>query len=167
MVDDVILALLPIHLIRTLHRSVRERILICCLMATGLLAAAIAAYRMGISDETFAGDLVSSTVMMSMWCMLEVLLGIVAACMAPLKAPAERLLYRAGILVSRGQMTRPSFVMSLAEQGTEGEISPSRGTDDSVLKDSVHSGEGRNKNGLRSEAEEVQRDYQRDHGSLV
>lgn len=114
-------------------------------MATGLLAAAIAAYRMGISDSTFAGDLVSSTVMMSMWCMLEVLLGIVAACMAPLKAPAERLLTRAGMLASRRVMTRPSFVVSLAEQGREGEMPPSRSTDDSRLKDSVHSGEARSK----------------------
>ncbi|KAL1604812.1 hypothetical protein SLS60_004352 [Paraconiothyrium brasiliense] len=140
--NDVILALLPIHLIRTLHRSPREKFLICCLMAMGLVAAAIAAYRMGISDATFAGDLLSSTVMMSMWCMLEVLLGIIAACLAPLKAPAERVLHRAGVLVTRGTLTRPSFVMSLGEQEAGNGVPPSRRTDDSGFKDSVHSGQG-------------------------
>ncbi|KAF2014200.1 hypothetical protein BU24DRAFT_423226 [Aaosphaeria arxii CBS 175.79] len=130
---DVILALLPIHLIRTLHRSIREKILICCLMAMGLVAAAIAAYRMGISDKTFAGDLLSSTVMMSMWCMLEVLLGIIAACLAPLKAPAERMLHQFGLLASRVNMSKPSFVLSLPER----QHTPN--SDNSDLVDSVHS----------------------------
>lgn len=136
-------------------------------MATGLLAAAIATYRMGISDETFTGDLVSSTVMMSMWCMLEVLLGIVAACMAPLKAPAERLLHRAGILAKRGEMTRPSFAMSLAEQGTDGEIPPSRSTNNSGLKDSVHSGEVKKAKEIGAEVIQVQHDRERGDESIV
>jgi hypothetical protein len=104
-------------------------------MATGLVAAIIAAYRMGISDKTFAGDLLSSTVMMSLWCMLEVQLGIIAACLAPLKAPAERVLHRLGFLVTRADMSKPSFVVSLQERDH-----PSRGSDDSDLIDSVHSG---------------------------
>ncbi|KAL5385073.1 hypothetical protein DPSP01_004884 [Paraphaeosphaeria sporulosa] len=144
--NDTILALLPIHLIRTLHRSPREKVLICFLMATGLLAAAIAAYRMGLSKAAFAGDLLSSTVMMSMWCMLEVLLGIIAACLAPLKAPAERFLHRAGLLVSRREVTRPSFVVSLGERDLEGgggEVPPSRSTDGEGWKDSVHDGVGK------------------------
>lgn len=139
-------------------------------MAMGLLAAAIAAYRMAISDETFAGDLVSGTVMMSMWCMLEVLLGIVAACLAPLKAPTERLLHRVGLLASKGEATRPSFVVSLQEQQEgegegEGEVPPSRSTDRSGLKDSVHSGEGHKKK-VGVEAVEVRQDRGHD-GSLV
>lgn len=133
--NDFILALMPIHLIRTLHRSTREKVLICCLMATGLLAAAIAAYRMGISDKTFAGDLLSSTVMMSMWCMLEVHLGIIAACLAPLKAPAEKVLQRLGFFVSNADASKPSFVVSLPERDPA-----SRGSDNSDLIDSVHSG---------------------------
>ncbi|KAF1964375.1 hypothetical protein BU23DRAFT_521228 [Bimuria novae-zelandiae CBS 107.79] len=163
---DVILALLPIHLIRTLNRTTREKMLICCLMAMGLLAAVIAAYRMGISDKTFAGDLVSGTVMMSMWCMLEVLLGIIAACLAPLKAHAERFLHRVGLLASRGEMTRPSFVMSLAEQGGDGAVPPSRSTDDSGLKDSMHSGERKETKKVGVDAVEVDHDH-RDNGSMV
>ncbi|KAF2115960.1 hypothetical protein BDV96DRAFT_492371 [Lophiotrema nucula] len=130
---DVLLAVMPIHLIRTLHRSRREKILISCLMALGLLAAAIAAYRMSITNSTFAGDLLSSTVMMSMWSELEVLLGIMAACSAPLKAPAERLLKRMGLLASRMEMTRPSFVLSLQDR------EPSRSSETDRL-DSAHTG---------------------------
>jgi hypothetical protein len=130
---DVVLALMPIHLIRTLHRSTRERILICCLMATGLVAAAIAAYRIGISDKTFAGDLLSSTVSMSMWCMLEVLLGIIAACLPPLKAPTERLLRRLRIMEGRVDISKPSFVVSLPDRES------SRGSDYTDAVDSVHS----------------------------
>ncbi|KAH7081358.1 hypothetical protein BKA63DRAFT_206862 [Paraphoma chrysanthemicola] len=131
--NDVVLALMPIQLIRTLHRTIREKVLICCLMAMGLVAAAVAAYRIGISDKTFAGDLLSSTVSMSMWCMLEVLLGIIAACLPTLKAPAERVLHRLGWLESHVDLSRPSFVVSLPER----EASP--GSDHSDQVDSVHS----------------------------
>lgn len=102
-------------------------------MATGLVAAAIAAYRIGISDKTFSGDLLSSTVSMSMWCMLEVLLGIVAACLAPLKAPVERLLHRLKLLKSNSDMSKPSFVVSLSERES------SQGSEYSDPVDSVHS----------------------------
>jgi hypothetical protein len=117
----------------------------------GLLAAAIAAYRMSISDVTFAGDLLSSTVTMSMWCMLEVLLGLIAPCLAPLKAPVERMLHRAGLLVTRSEMTRPSFVVSLGEQ----EVPPSRSTDNDGLKDSVHEEEAGRKKKTGVETVEV------------
>lgn len=122
---DFILALMPIQLIRTLNRSTREKILISCLMALGLMAAAIAAYRTSISNKTFAGDLLSTTVKMSMWCMLEAQLGIIAACAATLKAPVERIVRQLGLLASRVEMTKPSFVLSLQDR------EPSPASDDS------------------------------------
>ena len=112
---DFILAILPLHLIRTLNRPIGEKILIGFLMSLGLIAGAIAGYRMSISNATFSGDLLSTTVMMSLWCMLEVLLGIMAACMARLKAPAEQFLRRLGFL-GTSEMTRPSFVKSVPDE---------------------------------------------------
>ena len=112
---DFILAVMPVHLVRTLNRPTGEKILICFLMGLGLVAAAIAGYRMSISNSTFSGDLLSTTVMMSLWCMLEVLLGIMAACMARLKAPAERSLRRLGFLETP-EMTKPSFVKSVPDE---------------------------------------------------
>jgi hypothetical protein len=123
---------MPVQLILTLNRSTREKILICCLMAMGLFAAAIAAYRMSLSKKTFAGDIMSTTVKMSLWCQMEALVGIIAACVPCLKAPAERLLRQFGLFADRFEMTKPSFVVSL--QDHEGR--PSSG--DSNLVDSVH-----------------------------
>jgi hypothetical protein len=113
---DFILAFMPIHLIRTLNRPIREKILICFMMSLGVMAGAISSYKISISDKTFAGDLLSGTVLMAMWNELEALLGIVAACIPCLKAPGERLLHRLGLLSSRMEITRPSFVISLQDQ---------------------------------------------------
>jgi hypothetical protein len=113
---DFTLALMPIHLIRRLNRRTREKILICFMMSLGLMAGVISSYKISISDKTFRGDLLSGTVILAMWNELEALLGIVAACVPCLKAPGERLLHRVGLLATRGEMTRPSFVISLQDQ---------------------------------------------------
>lgn len=101
-------------------------------MAMGLFAAAIAAYRMSLSKAAFSGDILSTTVKMSLWCEMEALVGIIAACVPCLKAPAERLLRQFGLFADRFEMTKPSFVVSLQDQ----ERRPSSG--DSNLVDSVH-----------------------------
>jgi hypothetical protein len=113
---DFILALMPIHLIRRLNRRTSEKILICFMMSLGMMAGVISLYKVAITDKTFKGDLMSGTVILSMWNELEALLGIVAACVPCLKAPGERLLHRFGLLAARGQMTRPSFVLSHQDQ---------------------------------------------------
>jgi hypothetical protein len=82
------------------------------------MAGAIASYKISISDKAFRGDLMSGTVILAMWNELEALLGIVAACVSCLKAPGERLLHRVGLLASRVEMTRPSFVISLQDQNS-------------------------------------------------
>jgi hypothetical protein len=110
---DFILALMPIQLIRTLHRPLPERILISCLMAMGLLATTIAAIKMTTFKGAFLGDPLSSTVIGSLWAKLEEQVGIIAACMPCLKGPAEKFLRRVGILATRfGQSIElPSFVV--------------------------------------------------------
>jgi hypothetical protein len=113
---DFILAFMPIHLIRTLNRSTRERVLICFMMSLGIMAGVISSYKISISDKTFAGDLLSGTVLLAMWNELEALLGIVAACIPCLKAPGEQLLHHFGLLSSRMEIPRPSFVLSLQDR---------------------------------------------------
>lgn len=117
MLLDLALALMPIQLIRTLHRTHREKILICTLMAMGLFATGIAGYKMTLSTKVFKGDPLSTTVELSLWNRLEELVGIIAACMPCLKSHAERLLKRIGVLSTNIGMSKPSFVMSLEEQG--------------------------------------------------
>ncbi|OCL07657.1 hypothetical protein AOQ84DRAFT_408518 [Glonium stellatum] len=128
---DTVLALMPIKLIRILNRPFREKILICCLMAMGLCAASIAAYKMTISKEAFAGDLISTSVKVSLWNRLEELVGIVATCMPCLKSPAERVLRRIGVLTSQFNVSKPSFVISL------GERTPANSSSYSGLVDSI------------------------------
>jgi Fungal rhodopsin domain len=98
---DFILATLPVQLIRNLQRPLREKILISCLMAMGLLATSIAAYKIPLSREVNNGDPLSATVKLALWNKLEEQLGLIAACLPCLKAQMEDLLHRLGILKSR------------------------------------------------------------------
>jgi hypothetical protein len=62
---DFILATMPVQLIRTLQRAPREKILSSCLMAMGLIATGIAAYKMTLSQQVNTGDLLSTSVKLS------------------------------------------------------------------------------------------------------
>jgi len=113
-VMDFILATMPVQLIQTLQRPLREKILISCLMAMGLFATGVAAYKMTLSQLANSGDMLASTVKLSLWCKLEEQVGIIAACLPCLKASIEGLLHRLGILKSRlGRLS--SFVVSLKQ----------------------------------------------------
>ncbi|PGH15611.1 hypothetical protein AJ80_05475 [Polytolypa hystricis UAMH7299] len=111
---DLIFATMPLKLILRLNRPIGERILIGCLMATGLLATAMAAWKMTTFTTNGTGDPMSATVWPSMLAKLEEVVGIIAACMPCLKGPAERALHHLGFLSapSLESMTKPSFVAS-------------------------------------------------------
>ncbi|KUJ12659.1 uncharacterized protein LY89DRAFT_592935 [Mollisia scopiformis] len=113
---DLTLALMPIKLIRTLNRPFREKVLVSCLMMTGLLATIIACIKMTTFKIVDLGDPLQATVEGSLWAKLEELVGIIAACLPCLKSPAERLLRRLGILSDRylPNIPRPSFVVSFS-----------------------------------------------------
>lgn len=115
---DLCLALMPIILIRTLSRPLREKILIGCLMATGLLATAFACYKTTTFHTKGEGDELISSVDATFYAKLEQVLGIIAACMPCLKTPAEEFLRKLGIMGEQHWpgMTRPSFVLSSRRQ---------------------------------------------------
>jgi hypothetical protein len=110
--------MMPVQIIRALNRPLQEKILISSLMATGLLATGVAAYKMTLSVTVFQGDLLQTTVTLSIWCKLEELIGIIAACLPSLKRPAEELLRKIGVLSDRYMHSEmiPSFIVS----GTDG-----------------------------------------------
>lgn len=132
---DFALAVMPIQLIRSLNRPLREKWLISCLMALGLLATGIAGYKMTLSKKVYTGDTLSTTVELSLWNRLEMLVGIVAACLPCLKSSAERLLHQIGILTNRLDIPKVSFDISLRQQTSDGASYQSN------LVDSVHSGD--------------------------
>ncbi|KAF1851479.1 uncharacterized protein K460DRAFT_362218 [Cucurbitaria berberidis CBS 394.84] len=109
-VMDLTLSLMPIRLIRTLHRSTSEKVLICFLMALGLFATAVACAKMTTFTSFGKGDFMQATILPSMWAKVEEQVGIIATSLPCLKHPAEQLLKKLGILKEH-QLTRPSFVV--------------------------------------------------------
>lgn len=96
--QDFILSLMPLTFVRKLHRPLPERILISCLMALGLLATASAVYKTSIMDRyTISGDTTRDVIPLNTWAKIEEQLGIIAACIPPLKAPIERCLRQMGL----------------------------------------------------------------------
>lgn len=106
---DLILSLMPIRLIITLNRSTSEKILIGCLMGLGLTATAVAAAKLQTYTQFGKGDPMQATIPPSMYAKLEEVVGIIASCLPPLKAPIEQLLKRLGVFKEH-ELTRPSFV---------------------------------------------------------
>lgn len=99
MVSDLICATIPIFIIWRLSRSRLERILVCILMASSLLASAIGIpklYYMITFDFTSKDGFY---IMWDeiFWSRLEEAIIIMAACAPLLKIPIERLLIRLGL----------------------------------------------------------------------
>jgi hypothetical protein len=111
---DLTMALMPIQLIRTLNRPRSEKLLVCGLMALGILTTVTVGAKMSKFPAVYRGDPLQGTVMSSLLAKLEEQVGIICACLPTLKGPAERLLIRIGVSSAGFQhaMSRPSFVLS-------------------------------------------------------
>jgi hypothetical protein len=107
---DLTLALMPVRILLQLNRTRTEKILIGCLMATGLLATGIICAKMTTYPRFGKGDPMQESVEPCMYTKVEELVGIIASCLPTLKAPVERLLRSNGFLATRFHNTRPSFV---------------------------------------------------------
>jgi hypothetical protein len=115
-VMDLVLSLMPIHLIRTLNRSTSEKILICTLMALGLLVTAIACAKMTTFTSFGKGDPMQAMIKPSLWAKLEEEVGLIAVSAPALKSHVEHLLKRMGIYKAQ-RTVRPSFVDDLSMPG--------------------------------------------------
>jgi hypothetical protein len=136
---DFALAMMPIQLLRHIHRPLREKILIGVLMALGLLATGIAGYKMPLSKKVYLGDTLSTTVELSLWNRLEMLVGIIAACMPCLKSTAERFLQDIGILADRFDIS----MLTLDISNKHGSPPSSSGRSDPVDSLNVRIGSGK------------------------
>src|SRR5690242_19728573 len=90
---------MPISFIWTLYRPMLEQILVGMLMALGLVAAAVASYKvycMKAYDMT--GDFLYSVVEMCLISRVEELILITAACAPFLKPPIEKILCSFGVV---------------------------------------------------------------------
>ncbi len=99
MFSDLICATIPIFIMWRLSRSLVERILVCALMASSLLASAIGIpklYFMATYDFS-SPDGFYLMVPEFFWCRMEESIIIIAACAPLLKNPIERALQAFGI----------------------------------------------------------------------
>jgi hypothetical protein len=108
---DLTLSLAPIVVLWNMRRPLRERILVCALMATGLFASAASIVKAVIVREWGDPNVDTWALATSIatWTILEQLLAVLAACSPSLKGPLQRLLGQFGILLTRYN-SRISFI---------------------------------------------------------
>jgi hypothetical protein len=98
---DLLFSLLPITFISRMHQPLRTRIVISFLMALGLLTTAIGAYRIFLTWQFGTNPVQDPTwtnIRVSICCVLEGTVGIIAACIPCLKRPVELVLVKLGFI---------------------------------------------------------------------
>ncbi|KAK0708489.1 hypothetical protein B0H67DRAFT_648547 [Lasiosphaeris hirsuta] len=103
---DVLLSLSPITFLWTLHRPVRERVLVCLLMGMCLFASVASIVKLVIVlkwDPKPGDDIWAVSMSISTWRVTELFFGIMAGCLPILKPPLERCLGRFGIALGQYQ----------------------------------------------------------------
>ncbi|KAK1829563.1 hypothetical protein QBC39DRAFT_413250 [Podospora conica] len=104
---DFILALLPMGFIFQLQRSMRERVTVAFVMALGIVASVASVCKIvSVLTDELTGDGLVDGVTVTFWGILEIQLGIIAACIPCLKRLAELWLRRIGLITS--QKTAPT-----------------------------------------------------------
>lgn len=100
---DFTFAILPITFIRHLNRRLWERAIICGLMGLGIFASTASIVKTTlIPYYGKTGDNLWDAVDITLWSTLEQQLGLIAACIPPLKRPFETLLRHYGVISASG-----------------------------------------------------------------
>jgi hypothetical protein len=114
---DLVLSLMPLHLIRNLSRPTSEKILISFLMSLGLVATVLSGVKIA-ALITKGGDPLQKTVNLSTYASLEEIVGIIA-CSAPcLKSFIEQILKRYQVWENT-RISSPNYVVSVEEMVDE------------------------------------------------
>lgn len=119
MFTDIIYTFIPVIIIGRIHRPLRERLVICFLMALGLLATAATLPKLvGVVKFGFKVDLTYRSSDALLWSTLEVNIGIIAACVPTLRRPFESALRRCG-WVNSSQMGPDLESLEFTRAGSE------------------------------------------------
>ncbi|PVI02274.1 hypothetical protein DM02DRAFT_653739 [Periconia macrospinosa] len=107
---DLLFSIMPAALIWQLHRPKSEKILICCLMATWLIASSMAIVKMVtvMGGNPYSTDTAYDNLRMNLYFGIEILLGTLAASLPCLKAPIRKVLQHVGILRRQNDPTASS-----------------------------------------------------------
>ncbi len=118
---DLLLSLAPMVMLWNLHRPLRERILVCCLMGIGLLASGAGIVKAVIVRQWDDTDNWALAMSIATWTIAEQLLGVLGACSPSLKGPLEKLLRRFGVFIDNYN-SQLSFVPGRWLEGRDIEI---------------------------------------------
>ena len=111
---DVLLSLAPATFLRKLNRPLRERIFVCVLMGMGLFASVSSIVKTVIVKE-YGADMInidfwSLSVNICTWTALEMLLGVLAACVPAMKGILQACLGAMGVhLTENGSKQRSAY----------------------------------------------------------
>ncbi|EKG14300.1 hypothetical protein MPH_08480 [Macrophomina phaseolina MS6] len=107
---DVILSLLPLTFIMHMQLPPREKIALACLMGLGLVASGASIYKTFLAkDYGVTGDTLRDAVGLALCSMMELQLGILAACIPCLRQFMEKLLRSLGLLSESRSTTRTGY----------------------------------------------------------
>ena len=102
-ISDIVLALIPVLFIYNLSRPLRERLVLCVLLALGLTCFAVTIPR--LVDWFGKGlnlDITYNGISAIYWSELELLIGLWAACIPPLRSLFETWLIKMGFDITSG-----------------------------------------------------------------
>lgn len=145
-VTDLTFSILPITIIRHLNRPLWERTVICCLMSLGIFASIASIVKTTLVPYYGkTGDTLWDAVDITLWSTLEEQIGMIAACIPPLKRPFELLLRRYGVVSKNESRGIPNFETGASERkeshcelGSFGTTSTNTGSGENDLSAEFH-----------------------------
>ncbi|KAH8880573.1 hypothetical protein GQ53DRAFT_669582, partial [Thozetella sp. PMI_491] len=108
---DVLLSLIPLTFIVRIQRPLREKIAVGIIMGLGIVASISSIYKTTLAKNYgVTGDTLTDGVALTIWSVLEVQLGMIAACLPALKQLFERVLGRMGLISSQRSGARSGYI---------------------------------------------------------
>jgi len=125
---DVILSLTPIAFIMNIQRPVREKVALAFVMGLGVIASIASIVKTTlVKNYGITGDDLMDSVGITTWSVLEMQLGIIAACIPTLKQLFEKFLRRVGFMSTYGTKSRTGYMKNEGDN-TAHQLSGVRGT---------------------------------------
>ncbi|KAH7335080.1 hypothetical protein BKA66DRAFT_584714 [Pyrenochaeta sp. MPI-SDFR-AT-0127] len=103
--SEFVFSLMPLSFIWRLNRPLLERVVVGILMTLGLFTTSIAIVKTSyMALYSHSEDALRHFLTISMWCELELVVGIIAGCIPCLKSPFQRILRRWQLLPSKSHL---------------------------------------------------------------
>jgi uncharacterized membrane protein len=101
---DLVFAALPFNFLRKVQRPLRERVIIGMLMALGVFAAGASLIKLlAASKFGETNDPTGESIKIGMWSSIEILVGLITACIPCLRSPFQRALEFFGLVSMHGK----------------------------------------------------------------